>query len=122
MQFLACYTPCESEFSVSSSDSEDVGFTNKGEVRDSRDSMGVMRGDGRVRKPRDVEGGNRDNRDSENTKVELKSVVGRMLWREIWGPWVLGRRWWWEDSAIVKECERLGTKWEYAVIEGVKEG
>ena len=52
---------------------------------------------------------------------ELKSQVGRMLWRETWGAFVEGDKWWWEDEAIIEECERLGTVWEYAVIEAVNE-
>lgn len=58
----------------------------------------------------------------ENTKSELKSVVGRMLWKEMWGSYVQANRWWWEDESIVEECERMGTMWEYSVIEAVKEG
>lgn len=53
-------------------------------------------------------------------KQELKSVVGRMLWKEMWGPYVQGEKWWWEDESVVDECERMGTVWEYAVIEAVK--
>lgn len=60
--------------------------------------------------------------EAERTKHELKSVVGRMLWKEMWGGYVEGERWWWEDESVVEECERMGTCWEYAVIEGVKEG
>lgn len=56
------------------------------------------------------------------TKQELKSVVGRMLWKEMWGSYVQSDRWWWEDDDIIEECERIGTCWEYAVIEAVKEG
>lgn len=55
------------------------------------------------------------------TKRELKSQVGRMLWRELWGGFVEGEKWWWEDEMIVEECEKLGTGWEYAVITAVKE-
>lgn len=55
-------------------------------------------------------------------KRELKSVVGRMLWKEMWGSFVEGERWWWEVEEIVEECGLLGTRWEYAVIEGVREG
>lgn len=51
---------------------------------------------------------------------ELKSQVGRMLWRETWGSFVEGDKWWWDDEAIIEECERLGTIWEYAVIEAIK--
>jgi hypothetical protein len=58
----------------------------------------------------------------ECTKQELKGMVGRMLWKEIWGPFVEGKSWWWEDEKVIEECERFGTCWEYAVIEAVKEG
>ncbi|PBP16261.1 hypothetical protein BUE80_DR013067 [Diplocarpon rosae] len=57
----------------------------------------------------------------ENTRHELKSVVGRMLWKEMWGAYVQGQKWWWEDEGIVEECEKMGTAWEYAVVEAVKE-
>ncbi|CZR67390.1 uncharacterized protein PAC_17289 [Phialocephala subalpina] len=59
-------------------------------------------------------------REEERVKQELKSVVGRMLWKEIWGSFVLGSKWWWEDESVVDECERMGTVWEYAVIDAVK--
>lgn len=71
-------------------------------------------------KPSDAKDGTAD--DMENTKQELKSVVGRMLWKEMWGGYVQGERWWWEDARIMEECEKMGTCWEYAVIEAVKEG
>ncbi|CAD6500832.1 BgTH12-06537 [Blumeria graminis f. sp. triticale] len=54
-------------------------------------------------------------------KLELKCIVGRMLWKEIWGGFVQAQKWWWEEEEILEECERLGTCWEYAVIEAVKE-
>ncbi|KAE9379610.1 hypothetical protein N431DRAFT_398005 [Stipitochalara longipes BDJ] len=60
--------------------------------------------------------------ETERTRQELKSVVGRMLWKEMWGGYVVGEKWWWDDESVVEECERMGTCWEYAVIEGVKEG
>ncbi|KAL5327096.1 hypothetical protein ACEPPN_004787 [Leptodophora sp. 'Broadleaf-Isolate-01'] len=60
--------------------------------------------------------------ETENTKQELKSIVGRMLWKEMWGWYVQGDKWWWQDEGIVEECERMGTVWEYVVIEAVKEG
>lgn len=50
----------------------------------------------------------------------LTAVVGRMLWREIWGNYVVGDRWWWEDENIVDECARMGTRWECSVLEIVK--
>ncbi|CZT50540.1 uncharacterized protein RSE6_11547 [Rhynchosporium secalis] len=68
----------------------------------------------------EVNGAGRE--DTESTKQELKSIVGRMLWKEIWGAYVQGDKWWWEDARILEECERMGTMWEYAVIEAVKDG
>ena len=59
---------------------------------------------------------------AECTKQELKSMVGRMLWKEIWGSFVEAQKWWWEDEKVIKECEAIGTCWEYAVIHAVKEG
>jgi hypothetical protein len=63
----------------------------------------------------------KEGRKDEETRMKLKSVVGRMLWREMWGAYVQGERWWWEDGEILEECKRMGTCWEYAVIEAVKE-
>lgn len=53
-------------------------------------------------------------------KQELKSVVGRMLWQETWGPLVQAQRWWWEEPDIIEECQRLRTCWEYSVIDAVR--
>ena len=59
--------------------------------------------------------------DEEQKDVHRLSVlVGRMLWKELWGPFVGGRGWWWDDEAIVEECKALGTKWEGIVVEAVK--
>lgn len=72
----------------------------------------------------DNEAGGRDSKGTTvdvAVKTELKSVVGRMLWKEMWGSFVEGERWWWEDVDIVQECIERQTCWEYAVIEGVKE-
>ena len=63
----------------------------------------------------------RDVSSAEYTKQELKSTVGRMLWKEMWGQFVEGDKWWWEDLELIEECEKIGTCWEYAVIEAVKE-
>ncbi|KAF4982035.1 hypothetical protein FZEAL_2285 [Fusarium zealandicum] len=54
-------------------------------------------------------------------KAELRSLVGRMLWMEVWGGYVTGEKWWWEDEGCVEECLELGTFWEYNMIEGVKD-
>ena len=55
-------------------------------------------------------------------KMELKTILGRMLWKEMWGGFVEGERWWWDDRRIIEECARLGTAWEGGVIEAVKDG
>ncbi|XP_044721901.1 uncharacterized protein HRG_04816 [Hirsutella rhossiliensis] len=54
------------------------------------------------------------------TKAELRSLVGRMLWRTVWGEHVTANSWWWDDRACVDECVELGTFWEYQLIEAVK--
>ncbi|KJZ79349.1 hypothetical protein HIM_01500 [Hirsutella minnesotensis 3608] len=56
------------------------------------------------------------------TKAELRSLVGRMLWMEVWGPLVTADFWWWDDPACVEECLELGTFWEYHLIEAIKDG
>ncbi|KAI3398660.1 hypothetical protein diail_8847 [Diaporthe ilicicola] len=65
-------------------------------------------------------GGGGDDSDTATIK-ELRAVVGRMLWREIWGPFVGADRWWWEEPEIVAECVRLETCWDYGVIAACKE-
>jgi len=60
--------------------------------------------------------------ENEVVKTHLKSVVGRMLWKEMWGGLVEGDKWWWDDEGVVEECESIRTCWGYAVIEAVKEG
>lgn len=58
-------------------------------------------------------------RTEKEIKAELRSLVGRMLWMEVWGGFVTSGRWWWEDAGCVEECLQLGTFWEYNVIKGV---
>lgn len=72
-------------------------------------------------------------------KAELRCLVGRMLWRDVWGPYVspcVGDNdpedkgidgngkdevsWWWDDEACMAECLQLGTFWEYHTIEAVR--
>lgn len=55
------------------------------------------------------------------TRVELRSIVGRMLWKEVWGSYITADKWWWEDPACIEECTTMGTFWEYSLIEAVKE-
>lgn len=51
----------------------------------------------------------------------LASTVGRMLWKEIYGPFVVGDNWWWEDDEIVREAYDLGTRWDVVTFDAVKE-
>lgn len=51
---------------------------------------------------------------------ELRCLVGRMLWQEIWGRFVQAERWWWEEEDIVQECIEMGTFWQYSHIVAVK--
>ncbi|KAM0558192.1 hypothetical protein ACHAPJ_004876 [Fusarium lateritium] len=54
-------------------------------------------------------------------KAEVRSIIGRLLWMEVWGSFVTGNKWWWEDEGCVNECLQLGTVWDYHIIEGVKQ-
>ncbi|SPJ71185.1 uncharacterized protein FTOL_00913 [Fusarium torulosum] len=54
-------------------------------------------------------------------KAEVRSIIGRLLWMEIWGGFVTGDKWWWEDEGCVNECVQLGTVWDYHIIEGIKQ-
>ncbi|RGP80483.1 hypothetical protein FLONG3_1411 [Fusarium longipes] len=54
-------------------------------------------------------------------KAEVRSIIGRLLWMEVWGNFVTGEKWWWEDESCVNECLELGTVWDYHIIEGVKQ-
>lgn len=62
------------------------------------------------------------NDDQERIQEELRSVVGRMLWQEVWGKMVTGDDNWWDDPECVEECSRLGTFFEFSRIEAVKVG
>ncbi|KAH8174326.1 hypothetical protein LIA77_05745 [Sarocladium implicatum] len=67
-------------------------------------------------------------------KAELRCLVGRMLWMEVWGSHVsprVGRKgtdcndegvvpWWWDDEVCMAECLQFGTFWEYHTIETVR--
>lgn len=54
-------------------------------------------------------------------KKELRSIAGRLLWQEIWGSFVTGEQWWWEDAKIVEECIEMETYWEYSIIAACKQ-
>lgn len=54
-------------------------------------------------------------------KKQLRTMVGRILWKEIWGSLVTaGERWWWEIPEIVRECAERKTWWEYSIIAACK--
>ncbi|ATY59453.1 hypothetical protein A9K55_003026 [Cordyceps militaris] len=54
-------------------------------------------------------------------KAELRSLVGRMFWMEVWGRYVTpASTWWWDDPECVAECLELGTFWEYHIIDSAK--
>lgn len=57
--------------------------------------------------------------EGKETRAELRSIVGRMLWREVWGEFVTSDTWWWDDDACMQECLELGTFWEYHSIQAV---
>ncbi|CRK38770.1 hypothetical protein BN1723_004478 [Verticillium longisporum] len=56
-----------------------------------------------------------------SVKQELRSLVGRLLWMDVWGNYIAADGWWWDDPAIVQECQQMRTSWEYCVIEAVKD-
>ena len=58
--------------------------------------------------------------DASAIRTQLRSLVGRMLWLDAWGQYVHATKWWWEDPDIMDECSRLGTFWEFHLIEAVK--
>lgn len=58
---------------------------------------------------------------NKSIKQELRTLVGRMLWMEVWGQFIEADSWWWEDPAIVEECHHMRTTWEYSKIEAVKD-
>lgn len=52
----------------------------------------------------------------------LTAVVGRMLWKEFYGGFVRGTKWWWEQAGIVQGCGRLGTRWDCEILDVYKQG
>lgn len=57
----------------------------------------------------------------EGLTQELRNIVGRMLWMEIWREYIIAERWWWEDPDILRECVEWKTTWEWRLIEAVKD-
>ncbi|KAI1771834.1 hypothetical protein F4818DRAFT_454338 [Hypoxylon cercidicola] len=61
-----------------------------------------------------------DTKDRASVESELRCLVARMLWQEIWGKYVHADRWWWEEEDIIQECIEKGTYWQYSHIVAVK--
>ncbi|KAF5611528.1 uncharacterized protein FTJAE_14190 [Fusarium tjaetaba] len=57
----------------------------------------------------------------EGMRQELRNLVGRMLWMEVWREYIVAERWWWEDPEILQECIQHQTMWEWKLIEAVKD-
>ncbi|ORY71782.1 uncharacterized protein BCR38DRAFT_462819 [Pseudomassariella vexata] len=55
------------------------------------------------------------------TTKELNCLVMKMLWQEVWGPFVHAKKWWWEEPEITKECAEFGTYWAYSHIIAVRD-
>ncbi|KAJ4389475.1 hypothetical protein N0V93_006944 [Gnomoniopsis smithogilvyi] len=51
---------------------------------------------------------------------DLRATVGRLLWKEIWGPFITCDKWWWEVPQIVDECVEQETYWDYSIIAACK--
>ncbi|KAI1205944.1 uncharacterized protein F4807DRAFT_470539 [Annulohypoxylon truncatum] len=61
-----------------------------------------------------------DTKKTTAVESELRCLIARMLWQEIWGKFVHADRWWWEEEDIVQECIERGTYWQYSHIVAVK--
>ena len=55
---------------------------------------------------------------------ELSALVGRALWKDIWGSFVSDEpgqaRWWWEDEGIIEECLDRKTVFECGVLFAIR--
>ena len=80
-----------------------------------------LRADGSVISKMKFDAVYRRTEDDVGAEAELRSTVGRKLWQEVWGSFVHAAAWWWDDPACIEECIRLGTYFEYSLIEAVKD-
>ncbi|KAI2643307.1 hypothetical protein GGS21DRAFT_542020 [Xylaria nigripes] len=62
-----------------------------------------------------------DGPEKADAKTELRCLVNRLLWQEVWGGFVHAQQWWWDEEEIVQECIDMGTQWQYSHIVAVKE-
>ncbi|KAI9664488.1 MAG: hypothetical protein M1821_005934 [Bathelium mastoideum] len=55
---------------------------------------------------------------------EVGAMVGRELWKDVWGEFVTERqgeeRWWWENEGCLREAMERGTKWSVLTLLAVK--
>ncbi|RYP89733.1 hypothetical protein DL770_004121 [Monosporascus sp. CRB-9-2] len=59
-------------------------------------------------------------KDVSTVKAELRFEAVKKLWQEVWGRFVRGDGWWWDEEDIMQECREYGTTWEYSHIVAVK--
>ncbi|EON69934.1 hypothetical protein W97_09199 [Coniosporium apollinis CBS 100218] len=58
----------------------------------------------------------------EDVDAELAALVGRALWKDVWGTFVEGNGgWWWELEDVITECREFGTVWECGSLFAFKE-
>ncbi|KAL9097306.1 MAG: hypothetical protein Q9165_000733 [Trypethelium subeluteriae] len=55
---------------------------------------------------------------------EVAVMVGRELWKDVWGEFVTERKgeekWWWKNAGCMKEALERGTKWSVSTLLAVK--
>jgi hypothetical protein len=56
----------------------------------------------------------------EGTHAELNAVIGKMLWKEMWGSFLECEEWWWDNEAVMEECDEMETRWECFLVEAMK--
>ncbi|KAH7414469.1 hypothetical protein DE146DRAFT_36706 [Phaeosphaeria sp. MPI-PUGE-AT-0046c] len=61
-----------------------------------------------------------------DVEAELSTVIGRSLWRDVWGEFVDEVAdevdWWWEDEEILRECRERGTVFDCRAIFAYRQG
>ncbi|KAI1098241.1 hypothetical protein F4804DRAFT_338398 [Jackrogersella minutella] len=73
-----------------------------------------------VRAVHEIASTTEDTKETLSVESELRCLIARMLWQEIWGKFVHADRWWWEEEDIAQECIERGTYWQYSHIVAVK--
>jgi hypothetical protein len=51
---------------------------------------------------------------------QLRNILGRMAWMEIWKDYIITDSWWWEDPRIIDECITMQTVWELHEIKACR--